>query len=273
VFVKFHLNQKLCLYRAPRSTGGGPAGSARTYTPWASKDENPRLSPAPAQPTKTAINHDRAGAGRCGLQSAWSLPGRRRRGPRRERIGGMPRTKGSRAWLSFRFPPGMPSDKGRALLSVTKWIFDPNFPRSVGIGLASRLLCSSKAHGVDRASPPARTAAGTQIVGDPPVEASPLPIPAPQSGTPAPAGIVRAWPGAGDGAVRGSSPFPAPPPSAAYGWASRPRAFDLGSHGCTRQAPDCCRDAPKAPSLQAENSLACSDGVVTTLDNPRSEAL
>ena len=46
-----------------------------------------------------------------------------------------------------------------------------------------------------------------------------------------------------------------------------------GHTGCTWQAPESCPNAQKTASLQAEKSVACSDAVVMTLDNPRSEAL
>lgn len=69
--------------------------------------------------------------------SAWSLAGRRRRGPRREPMGGIPRTSGSRPRLSCMLAPEIPSDKGSPLRSVIRWIFDPLLPRSVGFGPVS----------------------------------------------------------------------------------------------------------------------------------------
>lgn len=58
----------------------------------------------------------------------------RRRRPRRERIGGIPCTRGIRAWLSCRFAPEIATERGRPVRSVIKWIFDPNLPRSTGFG-------------------------------------------------------------------------------------------------------------------------------------------
>lgn len=55
-------------------------------------------------------------------------------GPRRERMGGIPRTSGSRPWLSCMFAPEMPRASGSPLRSQIRWIFDPSLPRSVGFG-------------------------------------------------------------------------------------------------------------------------------------------
>lgn len=69
-----------------------------------------------------------------GPTATWPAPGRRRRGPRRERIGGMPRTKGSIPWLSWVFAAETPIERGRPVRSVIKWIFEPFLPRSTGFG-------------------------------------------------------------------------------------------------------------------------------------------
>ncbi len=68
------------------------------------------------------------------------LGGRRRRGPRRERMGGIPRTSGSRPRLSCVLEAEIPRDRGSPLRSVIRSIFDPCLPRSVGFGPVSGLL-------------------------------------------------------------------------------------------------------------------------------------
>jgi hypothetical protein len=55
----------------------------------------------------------------------------------RDRMGGIPRTSGSRPRLSCMLAPEMPSDSGTPLRSVIRWIFDPGLPRSVGFGPVS----------------------------------------------------------------------------------------------------------------------------------------
>ena len=40
-------------------------------------------------------------------------------------MGGMPRTRGLRAWLSCRLAPEIATDRGRPVRSVIKWIFEP----------------------------------------------------------------------------------------------------------------------------------------------------
>lgn len=57
--------------------------------------------------------------------SGWSFAGLRRRRPCHERIGGMPFTRGISAWLSCRFAPESPTDGGRPVRSVIRWIFEP----------------------------------------------------------------------------------------------------------------------------------------------------
>lgn len=52
----------------------------------------------------------------------------------------MPRTRASKPWLSCMFAPEMPRDSGSPFLSVIRWIFDPNLPRSVGFGPVSSPL-------------------------------------------------------------------------------------------------------------------------------------
>lgn len=54
------------------------------------------------------------------------MAGLRRRGPRRERIGGMPRTRGSSPWLSWVFAAEIPMERGRPVRSVIKWISSPS---------------------------------------------------------------------------------------------------------------------------------------------------
>jgi hypothetical protein len=49
-------------------------------------------------------------------------------------MGGIPRMSGSKPWLSWRLAPEIPIDIGSPFRSVTRWIFDPNLPRSVGFG-------------------------------------------------------------------------------------------------------------------------------------------
>ncbi|GIH44779.1 hypothetical protein Mco01_77790 [Microbispora corallina] len=51
-------------------------------------------------------------------------------GPRRERIGGIPRTSGSKAWLSWVLAAPIPTEIGRPLRSMIMWIFEPLLPRS-----------------------------------------------------------------------------------------------------------------------------------------------
>lgn len=73
--------------------------------------------------------------------SPWSLSGRRRRGPRRLRIGGTDATSGFCARLSWVvLAAEMATATGRPDRSVTRWIFDPFLPRSVGFGPVSSAL-------------------------------------------------------------------------------------------------------------------------------------
>lgn len=49
----------------------------------------------------------------------------------------MPFTRSIRAWLSWRLAPEMPTDGGRPVRSVIKWIFESYLPRSTGFGPVS----------------------------------------------------------------------------------------------------------------------------------------
>ncbi|EST18415.1 hypothetical protein M878_44675 [Streptomyces roseochromogenus subsp. oscitans DS 12.976] len=52
----------------------------------------------------------------------------------------MPCTSGMRAWLPCRLAPEMPTDRGRPVRSLIKWIFEPYLPRSTGFGPANSPL-------------------------------------------------------------------------------------------------------------------------------------
>lgn len=66
--------------------------------------------------------------------SAWSLAGRHRRGPRRERTAGVPRTRGLRASPSLTFAAENAQVNGGPWLSHSRWNFESVSPRSVGFG-------------------------------------------------------------------------------------------------------------------------------------------
>ncbi|MDP9641478.1 hypothetical protein J2S53_001423 [Actinopolyspora lacussalsi] len=72
--------------------------------------------------------------------SACSVSGRNRRGPRRLRVGGIARTRGIRAWLSWVLAAETPTDRGMPPRSVAMWIVLPDFPRSTGLGPVSQPL-------------------------------------------------------------------------------------------------------------------------------------
>lgn len=99
----------------------------------------------------------------------------RRRGPRRDRIGGIPFTSGIRAWLSWTLAPEMPTDKGRPVRSVIRWIFEPYLPRSTGFGPVRSPFSGPHVHRVDRAPRPVQVAAGAEFVQDQAVELGPYP--------------------------------------------------------------------------------------------------
>lgn len=65
------------------------------------------------------------------------LAGPAGRGPRRDRIGGIPHTIGSRARLSWVLAAEIPTDSGSPARSTIRWIFDPYLPRSTGLGPVS----------------------------------------------------------------------------------------------------------------------------------------
>ncbi len=48
--------------------------------------------------------------------------------PRQVRIGGTPFTSGTGAWLSWTLAPEIPTDRGRPVRSVIRWIFEPCSP-------------------------------------------------------------------------------------------------------------------------------------------------
>lgn len=135
-------------------------------------------------------SHFRKWSWSCPL-SAWSLAGRRRRGPRRERTGGIPRTSGCRPRLSCTLAPEMPSDSGTPFRSVIRWIFDPGLPRSVGFGPVSGPLLPPGRDGVDRAPRPVQLTPSAELVEDHPVQPGPHPLPAPLSKAPVDRGPGR----------------------------------------------------------------------------------
>lgn len=127
--------------------------------------ESPRRPSGPGEPRLRAagpgLDHAEA------LLSPCSLPGRRRLGPRRGRIGGMASTSGIRAWPSWTLAPETASDRGRPVRSASRSIFDPNVPRPTGFGPAGspfprvRMVTESTAR-LDRAgSPRAPSSSGT----------------------------------------------------------------------------------------------------------------
>ncbi|CAM3202960.1 hypothetical protein SAXI111661_22075 [Saccharomonospora xinjiangensis] len=52
-------------------------------------------------------------------------------------MAGIALTSGLRAWLSWVFAAEIPTARGRPARSETTWIFEPGFPRSVGLGPVS----------------------------------------------------------------------------------------------------------------------------------------
>lgn len=60
-----------------------------------------------------------------GLASAWAAAGAYRRDPADQRLQG---------WLSWRLAPDMPTEMGKPVRSVIRWIFEPFLPRSTGFG-------------------------------------------------------------------------------------------------------------------------------------------
>jgi hypothetical protein len=111
--------------------------------------------------------------------SPWSLAGFRRRGPRCERMGGMPRTSGSRPWLSWVFAAEIPTETGRPDRSVIKWIFNPFLPRSTGFGpvrspFVARMFTESIAQR-DQSTPPAYA----ELIQEQAVKLAPHPGPGP----------------------------------------------------------------------------------------------
>lgn len=93
---------------------------------------------------------------------------RRRRGPRRERMGGIPRTRGSIPWLSWVLAVETQMERGRPVRSVIKWIFEPFLPRSTGFGPVSsppiepRMFTESIAHRDQSSSPRAPSSSSTR---------------------------------------------------------------------------------------------------------------
>src|SRR5512135_384323 len=71
------------------------------------------------------------------LPSAWSLAGRRRRGPWRDRIAGTALTRGCRAWLSWVLAAETATARGRPARSDRTWIFELGLPRSTGFAPVS----------------------------------------------------------------------------------------------------------------------------------------
>lgn len=87
----------------------------------------------------------------------------------------MPRTSGSRAWLSCRLAPDIPTDRGSPVRSVIKWIFEPYLPRSTGFGPVRPPFQGSHVHRVDRAARPVQFTPGAEFVEDQPMEPRPHP--------------------------------------------------------------------------------------------------
>ena len=65
------------------------------------------------------------------------LDGRRRRGPRRDRMAGTPMTRGRKARQSLVFAALMATARGSPAASEITWIFEPALPRSTGFGPVS----------------------------------------------------------------------------------------------------------------------------------------
>ncbi len=66
--------------------------------------------------------------------SACSLPGLRRRGPRRDRMAGTALTSGRSASASLVLAAEIPTGSGIPARSDRTWIFEPGLPRSTGLG-------------------------------------------------------------------------------------------------------------------------------------------
>ena len=93
------------------------------------------LHARPGDPwSDVAFAQPRQVAGRVVRLVGRTLSGRRRRGPRRERTAGIPRTSGPSAWTSLTFAADTPTTMGSPCASVRTCSLPPALPRSTGCG-------------------------------------------------------------------------------------------------------------------------------------------
>lgn len=85
----------------------------------------------------------------------------------------MPRTRGSRPWLSWVLAAETSMEMGRPVRSVIKWIFEPSLPRSTGFGPVRPPFRCPHVQRVDRAPRQVHGAARAELVQDQAVELGP----------------------------------------------------------------------------------------------------
>lgn len=105
--------------------------------------------------------------------SARTLSGCRRRGPRRERTAGIPRTSGRSAWTSLTFAADAPTATGSPCASVRTGSLLPALPRLTGFGPVSGPPFRAHRGSIDDHRAPVESAAGSDLVQNHAVQPTP----------------------------------------------------------------------------------------------------